>query len=903
MHHESDVLYVRQKGDASAVEFPDGAIVHAASSVAAARERLEGLDVDCAVCESELGAEDGLDAVAAVSEQAPEVPVLLVADEADGAEAAAATRRGVAEYVPRDALGGDETVADRVAAVADRASSVVGRGADPSDRERVLSDLLSVSNSFIEAESREAVADRVATATADVLGFETNAVFLRDAAAERLEPAAVTEATRDLVGDLSGYDAGEGHVGEAFATGEARTIDDAGDGPIRSLLLLPLGRHGVLSIGARSTAAFDEADRRTAKLLTTGATAALDRTSRVERIERLHRRTRAMMRAESREETCAILRDAARDVLGHRLVGVHLFDPDSERLAPVVWTDEVEAAAGAPPAFDRGQGLVWAAYRSGEPKVYHDLRGRETHNPESPFVSELHLPLGEHGVLLFSEPEPNAFDTTDLQLARLLAANAAAALERIDRQRELERFETVFENAGDMLFIVDGDGRLTNVTQPLADRLGRDRADLVGQHASEICGEKGVAAAEDLVRTMVAADDPEGATYESTMPTATGDEFPVEIELSLLPADDGFEGAVGTVRDRSELERARTRLEEERNRFEFLFDNIPDAVVEVRFRDGEPIVQSVNPAFADVFGYDPAAIIGESLNDHILLPEQRGDARALDDEAREKGVVRREIRRLTADGPRQFLFRGLPYRDEDENLYGFGIYTDITDRQMRHRQLQVLNRVLRHNLRNDLNLVVGYAEQIADAATKETVADYVDALTTTVEELVALSNKAREAEDVLEAETDSSWVDASAVAADAVARYRRRYGDAVIDFDGPIETRVAGDERLTVAVENLLENAIEHHPASGDDGAPRVRVSIDDAVDGRVALRIADDGAGIPEHEREVVTGEAEITPLQHASGLGLWLVAWIVDAYGGDVEFGESDLGGAVVSLYLPRI
>ena len=1008
---------------------PGDVTVHAAASVAATRDQLTDLAVDCVLCESDLGKEDGLDAVAAVRDQAPDVPVLLAADEADGAEAAAATRLDVTEYVPRDALDDGETVADRVVAALgarsvprfDSLKAIAESIADPvvtidtdSDivyanealsrltghdrddligrsltaivperlrdahrdgverylatgersldwdgielpircadgrertvsvsfgeferdgerfftgslrdvterkrREEQLSELLSISNSLIEAESPEAVADLVATAAADALGFETNAVFLHDESTDRLEPTAVTEATRDIVGELSGYDAGEDHVGETFASGEARTIDDAGDGTVRSLMLLPLGDHGVLVVGARSVAAFDGADRRIAKLLTTNATAAFGRTSRVERIERLHHRTRAMMRAESREETCAILRDAASDVLGHRIVGVHLFDAETEQLAPETWTEEVESIAGPPPAFDRGEGLVWDAYRSGEPKVYQDLRERETYNPESPFSSELHLPLGDHGILIFSESGTDAFDTTDLQLARLLAANAAVALERIERQRELERFEAVFENVGDMLFVVGTDGHLTHVTKPLAERLGRSRAELVGQYAAEISAEEDIEEAKALVRTLV-EDDRTSATYETTMPTASGDPFPVEIELSLLPTDVGFEGTVGTVRDLSELERARTRLEEERSRFEFLFDNIPDAVVEVRFSDGEPIVRSANPAFADVFGYDPATIIGEPLNDYILLPEQREAAKALDREAEENGVVRREVRRLTADGPRQFLFRGLPYRNDTDELHGFGIYTDITEQQLRHRQLQVLNRVLRHNLRNDLNLVVGYAEEIASASTRETVADYVDALTTTVDELVTLSNKAREAEEVLEAETDSSWVNASAIASDIIGRYRRQYPDATVEFEGPSEARVAGDERLSVAVENLLENAVEHastspqseteeaverHPGTEEDGGPHVRVSVDDTPDERIALRVADDGDGIPDHERKVVAGETEISPLQHASGLGLWLVAWVVDAYGGDVEFGESDLGGAEVSLYLPRI
>ncbi len=1012
MGHGTDVLYVRHPERASAPEFEDSlAPVREAASLDAVFATLDEASVDCIVCESRLDGTDGLDVLSAVRERSRSVPFLLVADRADGLEAAEATRLDVTEYVPRDSLG-DETLADRVTevletgatdppldslhAVADSISNAViamtedsevvfaneavsdltgydheelvgkslttiiperleephhtgiaqyletgERGldwnyvelpmeradgsertvavsfgeftrngeryftgslrdiTDRKEREEMLSSLLESSNALIDAETRESIADLVAETTTEVFGYGLNAVFLHNEATDTLVPTATTDETREMLGGVDSFGTDNNHIGEAFTAGESLIVNDLDYGSLRSLLVLPLGSHGALAVGAESAGAFDEADRQLVELLSTAATSALNRMERVDSIERLHQQTRSMLRADGKEAVCRVVLDAARDVLGHRITGVHLYDSDRESLVPTVWTDEVEARIGEPPPFDRDEGLVWDAYRSGEPRVYDDVTEHDAYNPESPFTSELHLPLGDHGVLLASEPDPAAFDSTDLQLARLLAANAAVALDRVDRETELQRFEAVFENVQDMLFVVNDEGQFTHVTQPLAERFGRERDDLVGKHISAVLDEENIERGRELTEALLSDDGRTSRTFQTALQTDTGGRFSVEVELTPLPTADQFKGTVGTVRDLSDLERARTKLREERNRFEYLFDNIPDAVVEVEFIDGDPIVQSVNPAFEDVFGYDPRAVIGDSLNDYILLPEQRKSAEALDRRAGDE-MIREELRRLTADGPRQFLFRGLTFTDQNGDEYGFGIYTDITEQQMRHRQLEVLNRVLRHNLRNDVNVIVGYADQIAAETSSETVVEYAGALATTAEDLVDLSNKAREAEQLLDRANDSSWVDACEVVEAVAATAREQYDTATIETDAPGKVRVTGDERLRVAVENLLENAVEHN----DGDSPHVRMTVDASVGGeRAAIRVADDGDGIPDHERAVVAGEAEITPLQHASGLGLWLVSWIVDAYGGSVVFGNSDLGGAEVSLSLPRV
>jgi hypothetical protein len=63
---------------------------------------------------------------------------------------------------------------------------------------------------------------------------------------------------------------------------------------------------------------------------------------------------------------------------------------------------------------------------------------------------------------------------------------------------------------------------------------------------------------------------------------------------------------------------------------------------------------------------------------------------------------------------------------------------------------------------------------------------------------------------------------------------------------------------------------------------------------------IADNGPGIPTQERNTIeTGDE--TPLQHGTGLGLWLVYWAISLLGGDVRIDQSS-SGTRVTLTLPR-
>lgn len=204
---------------------------------------------------------------------------------------------------------------------------------------------------------------------------------------------------------------------------------------------------------------------------------------------------------------------------------------------------------------------------------------------------------------------------------------------------------------------------------------------------------------------------------------------------------------------------------------------------------------------------------------------------------------------------------------------------DVSGREERDQRLQVLNRVLRHNVRNGMNVVLGRVDRIED---QHGASDDVASVRDTAEDVLAVSEKAREVERALAAGDATTREDVATIVTREVGRAREKYPEAT--FDVTVTGRAEADRRVRLVVRELLANAVEHNET--DD--PHVAVSVDAGE--TVALEVDDNGAGIPEQERRALSGEAE-TPLQHGSGIGLWLVYWLVHQFGGsvDVSGGES--------------
>ncbi|MDZ5812703.1 PAS domain-containing protein [Halorubrum sp. AD140] len=230
-----------------------------------------------------------------------------------------------------------------------------------------------------------------------------------------------------------------------------------------------------------------------------------------------------------------------------------------------------------------------------------------------------------------------------------------------------------------------------------------------------------------------------------------------------------------------------------------------------------------------------------------------------------------------------------PIRDgEDEVTHFVGFQTDITDRKIRERRLEVMNRVLNHNLRNKMNLITGYTELLRSDLDDENALESLEVIGETTDDLMRIAEAARKIEYTL---SDVSQVEDGIDLREQLlvlsSRMRDRFPEATLTLslpdDDPIETRVVG---LVTAIEEGVENAVKHN----DDPRPSVDVRVSRQSSGWIAIEIADDGPGIPDHETQVL--ERGETSLTHADRLGIWLIYWVVNKAGGKFTVDTSSEG-----------
>jgi len=313
-----------------------------------------------------------------------------------------------------------------------------------------------------------------------------------------------------------------------------------------------------------------------------------------------------------------------------------------------------------------------------------------------------------------------------------------------------------------------------------------------------------------------------------------------------------------------------------------VFERMDDAAVVV---DTHGYVVDANESAEALLGRGRRDAIGDPVSE--LLPSLG----PLDADERPEYVT------VDADG------RQTPYdvsvtviRDVSDRVIGrVATFHDVSQYFRQRQRLSVLNRVFRHNVRTDTQMILGYADQLNPDTDEEDEAR--DIVKQRASHIADVGEKARVIVDLLEREQYAHQpVDVGEILADRVHRLREQFPDVTVDAAEP-STAASVPAAVGPVVWNVLENAAEHNT----DPDPRVDVSVDVRED-RVAVRVADNGPGLDDHEYEAVERAAE-TQLDHGSGLGLWLIRWGAEVAGGRVKYEDNDPTGTVVTVDVARL
>ncbi|GAB6862443.1 two-component system sensor histidine kinase NtrB [Haloplanus litoreus] len=386
-----------------------------------------------------------------------------------------------------------------------------------------------------------------------------------------------------------------------------------------------------------------------------------------------------------------------------------------------------------------------------------------------------------------------------------------------------------------------------------------------------------------------------GVAWGVTLDSATGSRTALVV-LNFA----GAGGAVGVLIGLFTAKQSATirSLHTARDEYRALFDGIGDTVI---VHDTRGRIIAANEVAAVRLGCDPSSLEGRSIDD------VEGDAAFDGRHAAGGDRLVYETVHVTADGgavPVEVSARLVRYHDAPAVL---SVARDISERRASERelsqardQLRALNRVLRHDIRNDMQIVLGHAELLDDHV-DEAGRDHLETITDTGEHVVELTRSSRDLARTVAGGTELPLeaVSLSETLRGELDRRRKVFTDAELVLEGDVpDVEVRANDLLSSVFRNLLNNAVQH----SDRDEPTVTVSAD-LLRGphRVRVRVADDGPGIPAELEDDVFGRGQRGLESEGTGLGLYLVESLVDHYGGEVWVEENDPRGTVVVVELP--
>jgi len=140
------------------------------------------------------------------------------------------------------------------------------------------------------------------------------------------------------------------------------------------------------------------------------------------------------MKAEDKSEAAELGVKAIKEVFRGSGVAIFLH---KDKLVMESMVDP-ENAIDKVPEFEIGEGLAGKAFEEGESRLYENIQSeKEIYNKDTSIMSELMVPLGEHGLLMVGSTE-KTIDDTDFYLAKIVGANIESIMDTIEREKSVE---------------------------------------------------------------------------------------------------------------------------------------------------------------------------------------------------------------------------------------------------------------------------------------------------------------------------------------------------------------------------------------------------------------------------------------------------------------------------------
>jgi PAS domain S-box-containing protein len=474
-----------------------------------------------------------------------------------------------------------------------------------------------------------------------------------------------------------------------------------------------------------------------------------------------------------------------------------------------------------------------------------------------------------------------------------------------------------------VLLVDTADASVREANQTFCDLVGREADALAGERLGRLlsAGESPGPNPSTVERAVRRAVDEQSRRVDGQVETADGQLVPVAVTLTGIGEDDAeVLAVVRPVSDREahtrELERYRRRLDGAMFVGGLAWWELDVPSGEVTFHERKADMLGFSPGrfshyedFTDLLHPDDYERAMDAMRDHYSGETDQYDA-----------VYRIQT---AAGGYRWFRDVGAitEWTADGDPATVTGVVVDVTDQKAAETDLResnarlaLLNQLVRHDIRNDLNVSLGWLEvaedALADGNDVEEARDALERVRASHEDAVELTHAVGDLMQVLVDDTDARGrLEPTAlqpVLAAELDRVRESYYAATVTVDGDVpEVDVRANALLSSVFSNLLGNAVRHGRGDEDE-PPTVTVTVSENREaGTVTVTVADDGPGVPEElqsaifERGVTTTDG-MDDAPEGTGLGLYIVQTLVEAYGGSLDVADAEGGGAAFCVEL---
>jgi len=320
-----------------------------------------------------------------------------------------------------------------------------------------------------------------------------------------------------------------------------------------------------------------------------------------------------------------------------------------------------------------------------------------------------------------------------------------------------------------------------------------------------------------------------------------------------------------------------------------MFRNMKDAVFVL---SGSARIVDVNPAAKSVVG--DRSVVHERIDEVLDVDLEPNVTAANGPEGADGTIVSRE---LTLDRDGEPRYYDLELSRFPDGSGAVAVLRDVTEQRNREREIMVLNRIVRHDIRNEMNVLHGRGQLLEDHLDPAGEEDY-RLVMESAQHVIEITETVRELMETITADgsMDVRPISLEWLLESEVTKARSNFPEATIDLDEVPAVSVEGNEMLSSVFTNLLNNAIIHNTSTH----PSVWVDVTEDGD-TVRISVADDGPGVPPDRREEIFGRGEKGLESEGTGVGLYLVDTLTSEFGGDVWVEDSEHGGATFVVTLP--